>query len=132
MANHPFHPSCDCGVPIAPVSVGLSATAGLRSLFSKHPQMRLSPVPALAGRLAIAAICFPSGFVCAWLFVLSLRDAPGAGVLMASVASSVLVPLIAFLASAITASRLPRVAAARAFPGRRQPGPSYSTEMSRG
>ena len=66
------------GVPYAPVATDLPA--GLRSLISKLN----GPVPPRLGRwailvrLAVAALCFAGGFLCARLFVECLLGDPGA------------------------------------------------------
>ena len=118
MDNHPFHRLCDCGVPFAPVAVGLPA--GLRSLSPAHPDVPSSLLGwTLAVRLAVATVCFAGGFVCAWFFVHGLDDVRPFSALATFFAWSLLA-----ISSLALASKCSRGAPARAFPGFLQQAPA--------
>ena len=95
MKKIPIQCACVNGVPFAPVAVGISASAGLRSLFRDDRDTSLALLLwALGGRLAVSATGFAVGFVLAHHLAARVVAAfQGAG------GCSVLVPaLVVFLA----------------------------------
>ena len=137
MTNHPYQR--EPGVLYAPVVT--DPPAGLRSLISElhgHFPPRLGRW-ALPIRLAVSAVCFTGGSVCAWVFAKCLLDTGACPCLMPPLPSLpvldlALVPVFAalILTPAYTAPRWNRLVTPRAFPGLREPIPTCRAVRSHG
>ena len=137
MTNHPYQR--EPGLLYAPVVT--DPPAGLRSLISElhgHVPPRLGRW-AIPIRLAVSAVCFTGGSVCAWVFAKCLLDPGACPCLMPPLPSLpvlaiALLPLCAPLlpALATTVSNLLHAGSAWVPPGVRHALPVYATDFTDG